>query len=219
MASHVNLYTLLGNASNQYITGSGINVHDRDRVEHVDLINLVFRVLELRGVLIPQDPQGYDRCPMIIRDPNYNLVADHPDVYYIHGHYTGSHLPDPSPRGYFRDMLKYACSNEQHSLLKSLLATLPGRFEGGRRPSLQDNNEIKCSAEAVNLEAVRVLLTADRDWKLGTDPTGWPLAYLEYTKRDLEETLENCFADDEDLSDYTDMHTIQGLLIQDRRNI
>jgi hypothetical protein len=178
--------------------------------------------LELREILIPQDPVGYDRSPNIVRDPtDSGELVDHPDAHYIQdpGRYTGYYMTNHSPRGYFRDMLQYTCSREQPGLLKRLLATPPSRFEGGRRPSLQDSNEIKCSAEAVNLEAVRVLLAADRDWKLGTDPTGWPLAYLEYTKRDLEETLENCFADDEDLSDYTDMHTIQGLLIQDRRNI
>jgi hypothetical protein len=221
MASHANLYTVLGNASNQYVTGSGLNVPHRDRVEHIDLINLVFRVLEIRGVLIPQDPVGYDRCPMITRDPNYDLVVDYPDVYYIQdpGRYTGYYMTNPNPRGYFRDMLEYACSNKHHGLLKRLLTTQPARFEGGRRPSLQDSNEIKHSAEAVNLEAVRVLLAADRDWKIGTDPhTGWSLPYIQGVEDGLHMDLVDFYKAD-DLSRHNDIHIIQRLLIQDKRNL
>jgi hypothetical protein len=220
MASHVNLFTLLGNASEQYVTGAGLYVHVPDSVQ-IELINLVFRVLELREILIPQDPVGYDRSPNIVRDPHDSgELVDHPDDHYIQdpGRYTGYYMTNPSPRGYFRDMLQYACSNEQHGLLKRLLATSPARFESGMRPSLQDCNELKCAADSVDLEAVRVLLAADRDWKLGTDPIErWPLSYVASVQLDLKEEYD-CYADDEDLSNYTDMCTILGLLVHDRRN-
>jgi hypothetical protein len=213
MASNANLFTVLGNASKQYVTGAGLDVPHRDRVADVELINLVFRILDLRGILIPQDPAGYDRSRLIIRDPNLDVLVDHPDAYYRNAPQdddTRSYLHNP--RGYFRDMLEYACSNEQPGLLKRLLATPPVRFEGGRRPSLQDNNEIDYATGSGNVELVRVLLAADRDWKLGTDPhTGWSLDYIQDLVRDMKEETKDRYNHD-------DLDNILWLLTADQRN-
>jgi hypothetical protein len=214
MASHANLFTLLGNVSKQYVTGAGLDVPHRDRVADVELINLVFRILELRGILIPQDPTGYDRSRLISPDPNLDVLVDHPDAYYINAPRdddTRSYLHNP--RGYFRDMLEYACSSEQPSLLKRLLATPPVRFEGGRRPSLQDNNEIDCATGRGNVELVRVLLAADLDWKLGTDPhTGWFLDYIQGLVSHMKEETKDRYHHD-------DLDSILWLLTADQRNI
>ena len=189
MARTINLYTLLLNA-----TKPGVDQ---------ELVELVFRVLEVRVILIPHDPPGNYRNNIIGKEP-----VDHPDAYYQSD--TGSYAPNPC--GYFRDMVEYACWKKLPGLLKKLLDTPPARFEDGLRPSLHQNHEFLYAVGSGNLESVRVLLAADRDWKLGTDPAkGWELYFVEDMIEDMKEENDGCY-------DHVDLDTIIMLLEADKRN-
>jgi hypothetical protein len=64
-----------------------------------------------------------------------------------------------------------------------------------------------------DLESVRVLLAADPDWKLGTDPkVGWFLEHIEDLTTDMKDMKEDRY-------NHTDLDAILRLLTDNQRNI
>jgi hypothetical protein len=104
MASSFNLFLLLNSASRQrHATTADLNEVDGD-----ELIHLVFRVLALLDILIPQETAGYNRNYVSNLAQEHIVPVDHPDTYYTRDPGVDKSYP-PNPRGYFRDMLEYAC--------------------------------------------------------------------------------------------------------------